>query len=120
MRAIVQSDERIYDLSARVLSGSPKVKIHELINQVRNEAAVAITDHDYQPVTEPPIEELYTEWRKTRTSTEREKDETAQALFTEAIQNAQAPGTSDFGIGALQMEADKLLDELGQARLDTG
>ena len=120
VRAIVQSDERVYDLSARLLSGSPKVKIHELINQVRNEAAIAITDHDYQPVTEPPIEELYTEWRKTRTGTEREKDETAQALFIEAIQNAQAPGTSDFGIGALQMEADKLLDDLGHARRDTG
>lgn len=112
VRVVVQSDDRIYDLSSQVLQASPKALVHEIVNQVQNVDAMAITDYDYEPVVEPPMDELFIEWRKTRASTERSNDETARALFNEALRNAQAPGTTDFGIGPLTEKAENVLKAL--------
>ena len=114
VRAVVESDDRIYDLSNQLLQASPEARVHEIVNQVQNVEAMAITDYDYDPVAEPPMDELFIEWRKTRTSTERDNDDTARALFNEALRNAQAPGTSDFGIGPLTDRAERVLETLGR------
>ena len=108
VKAIVESEERVYDLSDRLLAGSPGAAVFELVNRVGNDDVKAITDYDYAEVAEPPVEELFDEWRKTRGGEEREADETINALFREAIANAQVPGTSDFGIGKLAAEFDAI------------
>ena len=65
VKAIVESDERIYDLSERLLAASPRAAVFELVNRVGNDEVKAITDYDYADVAEPPVEELVDEWRKT-------------------------------------------------------
>ncbi len=108
VKAIVESEERVYDLSDRLLAGSPGAAVFELVNRVGNDDVKAITDYDYAEVAKPPIEELFDEWRKTRGGEGRDADETINALFREAIANAQVPGTSDFGIGKLAAEFDAI------------
>ena len=119
VKAIVESEERVYDLNERLRKGSPKAAVFELVNRVGNEDAMAITDYDYADVAEPPITELFDEWRKTRGGEQREADETLNALFGESLANAQAPGTSDFGIGALTAEFEEIRARLtGRAQGD--
>lgn len=102
VRARVRSTERIYDLTDRVLAGSPGIAIHELVNSVDNEEHAPAAET--APAAEPPIEDLFDEWRKTRTGDEREADDTARGILREALKNAEAAGTSDFGAGSLEDE----------------
>ena len=98
VRAVVHSDDRIYDLSRQVTEAAPAAVIHELTNLVRNQEAQAVTDYDYRPVAEPPIEEMFVEWRRSRTKDERENDDVAGVLFAQALQNAGMPDTNDYGV----------------------
>ena len=112
VRAIVRSDERIYDLSQQLTAAAPDAVIHELTNVVRNQEAVAVDDYDYRPVSEPPLEELYVEWRKTRTRRERENDDVAAELFAQALKNSSAPGSSDYGADKLEERTNEAIETL--------
>ena len=112
VRAIVHSDDRIYDLSRQVSEAAPEAVIHELTNLVRNQEARAVTDYDYRPVAEPPLEEMFVEWRRTRTKDERENDEVGGVLFAQAMKNAEMPGTHDYGVDRIGDDAEKAIAQL--------
>ena len=121
LRATVHSSRRLYDLSSRLVAVAPRVRLHELVNYVENDTAKDLREHDWEPVdSTEPIEKLWTKWRKTRTGSEREADETAAALFAEAVRNAEAPGTSRFGIDRLESEVERAADALSYARGGSG
>lgn len=115
VHARVESAERVYDLAERVAERSPTARVHRLVNVVENSTPEGLTIGD-EDETEPPLRELYGEYRRSRMPEEREPDEAMIALFDEALRNAQAPGTSDFGIGALERRADDILARLAAAR----
>lgn len=106
VRAVIHSDTRIYDLTRQIVDAAPDAIIHELSNMVRNQEAKAVTDYDYRPVAEPPLAELYVEWRKSRTKSERENDDIAKQLFQDALDNGETPHTSDMGITKLTKTAE--------------
>ena len=107
LRATVLSENRIYNLAERLCAASPGVRIHELVNRVENAGERGFTNGGDEEA-EAAIEELFGEWREARLGTERENDETACAVFAEAVRNGQAPGTSDFGAGELENEFERL------------
>ena len=109
VRAVVNSDTRIYDLTRQIVEAAPDAIIHELTNMVRNQEAKAVTDYDYRPVAEPPLADLYVEWRRSRTKSERDNDDIAKQLFQEALDNGDAPGTSDMGVAELTKSAEKAI-----------
>ncbi len=115
VKAVVLSDERVLDMAERLRAGSPKAAVVELLCRVGNDEAKAITDYEYTDVAEPPVGELFDEWRKTRGGEGRGADAAIGRLFAEALANAEAPGTSDFGIGALAAEFDQLRARLAAA-----
>ena len=112
VRAVVHSDDRVYDLSRQVSDAAPDAVIHELTNLVRNQEARAVTDYDYRPVAEPPLEELFIEWRRSRTKDERENDDVAGVLFAQALKNAGMPGTHDYGVDRISDDAEKAISQL--------
>lgn len=112
VRAVVHSDDRVYDLSRQLSEAAPDAVVHELTNLVRNQEARAVTDYDYRPVAEPPLEELFIEWRRSRTKDERENDDVAGVLFAQAMQNAGMPGTNDYGVERIGDDAEKAIARL--------
>ena len=76
-------------------------------------------DLEYAASEEPPLPELYHEWRKSRGAEDREEDHAAVSLLEEALHNVEAPGTSDFGVGELTRKVDALLARLRRARTES-
>ena len=112
VRAVVHSGDRIYDLSRQLSETAPETVVHELTNMVRNQEARAVTDYDYRPGAEPPLEELFVEWRRSRTKDERENDDVAGVLFADAMQNAGTPGANDHGVERIGADAEQAIARL--------
>ncbi len=118
VRAVVHSDERIYDLAEQLFARSPTAAVHELTNRVRNDETRTATDYRWRDEPEPDLRTLYREWRETRMPDEREPDADAAALFATALAEGETPSTTDFGGTAAAADRVAKLRERLHAALD--
>ena len=102
LKARVVSDDRIHDLASMVRELEPGIVIHELRNPVTNPEKLAAREIAFEDRPEPPIDELYEEWRRDRQGEEREADDGAVELFKTALQAVREPTDDPFGIKRLE------------------
>ena len=101
LRAKVQSAERIYELGKKMLEIEPTILIHNVENEVENQAARDAADLNFEEIAEPGITELYADWRRDRRGTEREADVDAVKLFKTAIAASEEQTPDPFGVEKL-------------------
>lgn len=114
LRARVVSDEPVPDLMDRLAEWSPRCHVFHVANAVRKQAVKAVATHPSDG-SEPPIEELFEEWRTTRGARMAAPAEAVRSLFSEAL-GAAAGDAPDFGTARLAAEADRVLASLAAAR----
>ena len=114
LKARVVSEDPIPDLGDRLREWSPGCAVFDLRNPITNQPLKAI-DTDEVAGPEPEVEELFLEWRGTRTSGLR----ASHAAVAEAFREARGAGpdaTPDFGLSPLETAADETLDALAARR----
>ena len=102
LKATVHSEDRLHDLATAVRDLQPDIVIHELRNPVANPSRIENPEIDFEEQPEPPLDELYAEWRRDRQSTEREADDGAVELFRTALHAVREPTDDPFGIKKLE------------------
>lgn len=97
---------------------SPRCLIHDVLNIVDNPAAEAGPLRDFREEDEPPIDELYREWRRDRGSTSLEADEKAVELLETALAAGASgePVPDPFGLGRIAAEFERIVDRLKAAQ----
>jgi DNA repair protein SbcD/Mre11 len=114
LKARVRSDDPVTDLADRVLVGSPRCAIFDLVNVVAN-APVKAIDTSQEPGREPDITELFLEWRNTPAARVTAPHQDVAAMFARAI-SGEKPTVADLGLDDVMVTAKAALDELANAR----
>ena len=117
LKARVESDEPIPNLADQLHEWSPGCAVFNLFNDVAHRRVKAISE-DESDGQEPPMEELFMEWRETaatkgqRTAT----NEKVRSLFAQALGNAGQDEAQDFGAAGLAGRAEETLAALAAKR----
>ena len=113
LKARVESDEPIPNLADQLHEWSPGCAVFNLFNDVAHHRVKAISE-DESDGQEPPMDELFMEWRETaatkgqRTAT----NEKVRSLFAQALGNAGQDEAQDFGAAGLAERAEETLAAL--------
>ena len=102
LKATVNSEDRMHDLAAMVREIEPGIVIHEIRNPVTNPSRIEGQEIAFEDRPEPPIDELYEEWRRDRQTVEREADDSAVELFRTALKAVREPTEDPFGLKKLE------------------
>ncbi len=114
LKATVKSDDPIPDLAEQVAERAPACVIFNLVNDVRNRRVKPIGGGDDEEDGEPPMDELFAEWRETAATGRATKApvETVLALFREALGGAGDEGGPDFRVTELSIRAERAMRAL--------
>lgn len=120
LKARVRSEHPVPDLADQLLRWSPKCAVFNLTNEVTSRRVKAIDPgEDDGDAAEPPMPELFAEWRASAATGAKAPDEIVNRLFADALDGAgQELGDLDFGADALEVRAQAVLDSLRAARRD--
>ena len=106
LRARIRSADRLHDLADEIRRGTTDCAMHDIVNEVENPGAADAGDLEFEETAEPPLEDLYRDWRRDRGRTERGEDDRAVDLFKTALATVRelAPPRDPFGVDALRKE----------------
>ena len=114
LSAAIRTPDRMYDLVERITGADPSILIHNLRNEVDNPDARDAALLNFDEVTEPPLDEMYRQWREERLTPERGSDDAAVALFNKAIAALDGHTADPFGIETLQQRFDAIMQRLAE------
>lgn len=122
LKARVESDEPIPNLADQLAEWSPQCSVFNVFNDVANRRAKPISEDDGDAGQEPPMEDLFMEWRETAATTGQRKApaETVGALFAQARGAVGQEEQHDFGAADLAERADKTLSSLAAQKRKAG
>lgn len=118
LKARVESEEPIPNLADQLAEWSPECAVFNVFNDVANRRAKPISDDDGDAGEEPPMEELFMEWRgSAATAGQRNAPhETVRDLFAQARGTVGHEEEYDFGATSLAARADETLAALAAER----
>ena len=116
LKATVQSDDPVPDLAERLLEGSPKCTVFNLVNQVSKSRAKEISESEDGEGGEPAVEELFAEWRSSAATGAKASDGSVVELFEQALAGVGEENAPDFGAARLGERAKGILEKLRQNR----
>ena len=119
LKARVVSDDPIPDLADRLAEWAPRCAVFELINTITNQPVKAI-DPGGKEGPEPPLEELFREWRTSAAHGVKAPDEAVVALFEQALGSTGQAAAADFGLTPLKLNAQETLSALASKRNGSG
>ena len=111
LKARVVSDEPILDLADQLAGWSPECDVFEIVNDLTHRQFEAI-DLQAEPEAEPPLEDLFLEWRRSAARGVQASDEAALEAFRELLGGAGVGKPSDLGVAALHKRAEEALGAL--------
>ena len=114
LKARVASDDPIPDLADRLAEWSPRCAVYELLNTIKNQRVKAI-DTSGEEDAEPPLDELFREWRTNAAHGVKAPHEAVGALFAQALGSA-GQTAADFGLTPLKLSAQETLVALASKR----
>ena len=115
LKARVISDDPIPDLANALMDWSPGCTIFNLVNEVSNRRARAISE-SADTSGEPRVDELFAEWRATAARGVKAPDEAVQDLFVHAMGGDDEENGPDFGVADLTVRGKGILDALRPER----
>ena len=118
-KARVTSDDPILDLADQLSAWSPDCDVFDLVNNITHREIEAI-DTEASPEAEPPLDQLFLEWRSSAARGMKASDDAALAVFREVIGERDAEATPDLGTRAIVEQAEAALAALGGASEEVG
>lgn len=118
LKARVESDEPIPNLADRLHEWSPGCAVFNVFNDVASRRVQPIAEDESDEGSEPSMEELFMEWRRTAATEgrRRAKEETVRTLFVQALGNVDQDEQHDFGATSLAERAQETLAALAAHR----
>ena len=89
----------------------------EVVNSITHREVEAI-DLEADPEAEPPLDQLFLEWRSDAARGVQASDDAAVTVFRELIGERDAESTPDLGTRAIVEQAEAALDALGGGSAD--
>ncbi len=122
LKARVVSDEPIPNLADQLYEWSPECAVFNVANDVANHRAKSISEAESDDGPEPPMEDLFMEWRGSAATRGQRTaaDERVRALFVQALGTGGREEGADFGVGDLTARAKETLAALATGRLRNG
>jgi exonuclease SbcD len=111
LKARVVSDDPIPDLADRLAEWSPGCDVFEIVNTLSSQPVKAV-EPAREDESEPALENLFLEWRRTAARGAKAPHDAVAALFAEALGTAGQDAAADFGLTPLALRAQQTLDRL--------